>query len=382
MQRWNIKLLNELYNKYYKLSIETSDPTLSLEYENVANSVLNIIDRYDELMSRKKLIDRTRERVNFKYVIDDDFYVLDNYGIYCPIIRDFSDFGETLDVKPNTELPTINVSTSSILTVSKDFYDGIGGIFSEQYSKMATNFRDRLHIRRLSPKVVTCGQTYSVYKTDITFVELGVNQTAQDYVSAIHEFGHGISCAINPVAMYDFGKYCFIELESLFFELLGLDYLSDKMSLEKDSFDISMQVLKDYIYSAQLIVSKLDAYNTLDGNQLYNKNIFRSYLINEVGCNKLAVNDVLRTYIRDYFHYIISYLTAIELYLIYQSDNKLALDLLFKIITCEYKYSADYLHYIKSLGLEPGKNIDKYLEILFNKAKDLKDEKSLRYKNQ
>lgn len=380
MQRWNIKLLNELYNKYYKLSVETSNPTLSLEYESTANSILNIIDRYDEMMARKKMGDRFRERINFRHVIDDDFYILDNYGIFCPIIRDFCDIGMSLEVKPNTKLPTIDVSINSILTVSKDFYDGIGGIFTKMYSNMAANFKDRLHIRKLSPNVVTSGQTYSVYKTDITFVELGVNRTAQDYVSAIHEFGHGISCAINPVAMYDFGKYCFIELESLFFELLGLDYLSDKMNLEKDSFDISMQVLKDYIYSAQLIVDKLDAYNTLDSNQLYNKNIFRSYLMNEVGCNKLAVNDVLRTYIRDYFHYIISYLTAVELYIIYQSDKLLALNLLQKIITTKQDFPIGYLNYVKSLGLEPGKNFDKYLEILFNKAKDLKDEKSLRYK--
>ena len=380
MQRWNINYLKKLYNRYYKLSVETSNATLSLEYESTANSILNIIDRYDEMMARKKMGDSFRERVNFRYVIDDDFYILDNYGIFCPIIRDFCDIGMSLEVKPNTKLPTIAVSTNSILTVSKDFYDGIGGIFSKQYSKMAANFRDRLHIRKLSSNVVTSGQTYSVYKTDITFIELGVNKTAQDYVSAIHEFGHGISCAINPVAMYDFGKYCFIELESLFFELLGLDHLSNKMNLEKDSFDISIQVLKDYIYSAQLIVDKLDAYNTLDGNQLYNKNVFRNYLINEAGCNKLAVNDVLRTYIRDYFHYIISYLTAVELYIIYQSDKLLALNLLQKIITIKQDFPIGYLNYVKSLGLEPGKNFDKYLEILFNKAKDLKDEKSLRYK--
>ena len=380
MQRWNINYLKKLYNRYYKLSVETSNATLSLEYESTANSILNIIDRYDEMMARKKMGDSFRERVNFIYVIDDDFYILDNYGIFCPIIRDFCDIGMSLEVKPNTKLPTIAVSTNSILTVSKDFYDGIGGIFSKQYSKMAANFRDRLHIRKLSSNVVTSGQTYSVYKTDITFIELGVNKTAQDYVSAIHEFGHGISCAINPVAMYDFGKYCFIELESLFFELLGLDHLSNKMNLEKDSFDISIQVLKDYIYSAQLIVDKLDAYNTLDGNQLYNKNVFRNYLINEAGCNKLAVNDVLRTYIRDYFHYIISYLTAVELYIIYQSDKLLALNLLQKIITIKQDFPIGYLNYVKSLGLEPGKNFDKYLEILFNKAKDLKDEKSLRYK--
>ena len=52
MQRWNINYLKELYNKYYNLSVVTTDPTLSLEYENIANSIFNIIDRYDELVTK------------------------------------------------------------------------------------------------------------------------------------------------------------------------------------------------------------------------------------------------------------------------------------------------------------------------------------------
>ena len=382
MQRWNINYLKELYNKYYNLSVETTDPTLSLEYENIANSIFNIIDRYDELVTKRIKFDDSVERVNFRRVIEDDFSILDRYGIYCPYIRRLDELGESLEVKPNSDLPKITVSTHKILTVSRSFYDSIGGVFASKYVEIAKRFKDTLHIRKLPPKVVTNGQTYSVYNTDITFIELGVNQTTQDYVSAIHEFGHGISCAINPLAMYDYGKYCFIELEPLFFEMVGLDFLSSNLSLEKDSFDISMQVLKDYIYSAQLICSKLDMYDSLSLAQLYDKRALKKYLSKEVGYNSLGVKDVLNTYMRDYFHYIISYLTAVELYMIYQSDKDLALDLLYKITTAKQDFSMGYLEYVKSLGLEPGKSFNDYLEILFNKAKDLKDEKSLRYKNQ
>ena len=381
MQRWNINYLKELYNKYYNLSVVTTDPTLSLEYENIANSIFNIIDRYDELVTKRIKLNGSVERVNFRRVIEDDFSILDNYGIFCPYVRRLDELGECLEVRPNSELPKIAVSTHKILTVSRSFYDSIGGIFASKYVEMAKGFKDTLHIRKLPQKVVTNGQTYSVYNTDITFVELGVNQTTQDYVSAIHEFGHGISCAINPMAMYDYGKYCFIELDSLFFEMVGLDFLSSNLSLEKDSFDINIQVLKDYIYSAQLICSKLDMYDSLSLDQLYEKRNVKNYLFNEIGYNKLGANDVMNTYIRDYLHYIISYLTAIELYMIYQSDKSLALDLLHKIIITKQEFPIGYLNFVKSLGLEPGKSFNDYLEILFNKAKDLNDEKSLRYKN-
>ncbi len=80
-------------------------------------------------------------------------------------------------------------------------------------------------------------------------------------------------------------------------------------------------------------------------------------------------------------HYIVSYLTAIELYLIYQDKPEVALDLLFKIITCKKENNKSYLDYIKVLGVEPGKNLERYIQLLFKKAKEVKDEKSLRYKN-
>lgn len=80
-------------------------------------------------------------------------------------------------------------------------------------------------------------------------------------------------------------------------------------------------------------------------------------------------------------HYIISYLTAIELYLVYQDSHDKALDLLLQIIKKEEKSNKEYLEFIKSLELEPGSHFDNYIEILMNKAKELKDEKSLRYKN-
>lgn len=381
MKNWNIEYLKSLYSKYYKLSMETKDPTLSLEYENVANSIYVIIDRYDELVNKRINFDQTVELANYRSVLENDFWVLDNYGIYCPYIRRINDYNSYISVNPNENLPVIDTSLSKILTVSGDFFKSIGGVFHDKYKMMSTRFPDTLHVFKLGANVVNNGQTYSVYNTDITFIELGVNHTAQDYVSTIHECGHGISCSINPTAMFDFGKYCFIELDSLFFEMLGLDYLSDNLELQKDSLDIGMQVLKDYLYASQLICIKLDMYDDLSDNQLYKKRIIKKYLTNEVGLNPIGINDVLNTHMRDYFHYIISYLTAIELYFIYQSDKNSALDLLYKIINRTEQYSADYLNYVKSLGLDPGNNFDKYITLLHDKAKELNDGKSLRYKN-
>lgn len=381
MQKWNISYLKQLYTQYSKLSIDTEDPTLSLEYESTANSILDIIDRYDEMTHHKRNFTGAVEVSSHKSIISSDFSIISDYGHYCPFVRLLSEYEDTLSIKPNTELPVIETGSKRIVSISRDFYKQFGGVFSETFKEMSLRFNDTIHMKKLTGSTITAGQTYSVYNTGITFFELGYNKTIQDYVSAIHEFGHGISCKINPNAMWDFGKYCFIEVDSLFFELLGTDYIGEKLGRKKDAFDINMHVLKDYIYSSMLISTKLDMYCECDRFDLNNKRFVKRYLSEEVGLNKLGISDVMNTYVRDYMHYIISYLTAIELYLIYQDDPGYALELLFKIITVKKDSSKEYLDYVKLLGLEPGKNFDKYIALLFERAKEVKDEKSLRYKN-
>lgn len=381
MQRWNINYLKKLYTKYSSIAAKTSNPTLSLEYESTANSILDIIDRYNEMTNKGRRNFDTLEFPYYKEIVSSDFSIISKYGYYCPFVRLLSEYWEKLSLSPNTDLPIINTDANKIITVSRSFYDTLESPFADEFQIMSTTFKDTIHMKKLTGSTITAGQTYHVYGTDISFFELGYNNTLQDYVSAIHEFGHGVSCRFNHDAMWDFGKYCLIEVDSLFFELLGTDYLGEKLNRPKDAFDINIHVLKDYIYSAMLIKTKLDMYSTFDRIDLNNKRFTKQYLQQEVGLNKAGIKDVMTSYIRDYMHYVISYLTAVELYLIYQNNPNKALELLFNIINIRKNNSKDYLEYIRTLGIEPGKNFDSYIGILFEKAKDLKDDKSLRYKN-
>lgn len=380
MQRWNINYLKELYDKYYKLSFETKDPTLSLEYESTANSILGVIERYDELVHKPRTQSVSIDIFSYRDVIDNDKDLIMRYGYSFPCIRDFNEYNGRLDINPQN-LTRINTTVNKVLQVSRGFYDQFDSRFRDTYIKMSRNFRNTLHFYKLTPGVKEFGQTYSIYKTDITFFELGYCNSAQDYISAIHEFGHGISCSLNQEAMWDYEKYCLIEVDSLFFELLGLDYIGQTLNCQQDSFTINLEVLEDYLYSAKLICTKLDMYDALTYKELKNKRKIKKYLATESDYDKKGIEDVINTQMRELMHYIVSYLTAVELYLIYQESPETALDLLFEIINHSERSNQKYLEYIRSLGLEPGKNFDRYLEVLMNKAKDLKDEKSLRYKN-
>ena len=381
MQRWNIQYLKQLHTKYQRLAAITEDPTLSLEYTDTANSVLDVIDRYDVLVHKKSGLTGANEVVTHKSIISSDFSILSDYGHYCPYIRNLAEYHNLLEIKPNPDATYIEFSLDKVVSLCSRFYSQFDSFFADVFSKMSQSFDDTIHIRKLTNSVVACGQTYSIYKTDILFFELGYNKTIQDYVSAMHEFGHGIANSINPEAMWDFGTYCFSEVASLFFELVGTDYIGKELGIKKDAFDINMHVLKDYVYSSRIMSLKLDMYTMCDRAMLNNKRYVKNYLKNEVGIDKVTRNDVMTFLFRECMHYVISYLTAIELYLIYQGCPEVAIDLLYKIITAEKNSSKEYLDYIIELGLEPGKNFDTYLSLLFERAKDVGDEKSLRYKN-
>ena len=79
MQRWNIDYLKRLHAKYEKLSITTDDPTLSLEYESTANSILDIIDRYDEMVHKRVNLTGGYEVSNHKSIVSSDFKVISSY---------------------------------------------------------------------------------------------------------------------------------------------------------------------------------------------------------------------------------------------------------------------------------------------------------------
>ncbi len=379
MQHWDINYLKKLKKQYEILVEVTNDPMQSLQYQSTLNSILCVIDRYYEMIRKQRFTPVNYEISSFGDMIHSDSHIIDKYGYSCPYIRLLNDYNTRLIINP-TELSKVDTTIGKVLRTSKDFYGQFNGVFNDSYSTLAKNFKHTLHFKKIGDAAKEFGQTYSIYKTDITFFEIGYNYTAQDYISAIHEFGHGISCSLNSEAMWDIEKYCLIEVDSLFFELLGIDYIGKNLNLQKDSFNINIECLNDYLYSAQLICTKLDMYNALTYKELTSKRTVKKYL-SGVGCDKYGTTDILNTYIRDIMHYIISYLTAIELYLIYQSFPDKALDLLFKIIMQEERSNQEYLGFIKKLGLEPGKHFDSYIEILMDKAKELKDGKSLRYKN-
>lgn len=372
MYNWDINKIKELLLFYKKQLLLTTDPTKELEIENIIYSIENLIDYYNQLtgktLSFKLPISLP---LNFKDIISDDLTISKEFGSYFPIVRQFSEEFDFSKIKPQDLPSRIPTKPSKIVSLASAFYSNYQGIFNETYSKLSSNFSTRLNFNKPSGKNFLDGETKPVYGTDIVFININKSNTIRDYITMIHESSHGITYLLNADVIWDHNKYCLREVDSLFFELIGTEYVENTLSMKEQGHQLKIATFKDYLYAAHLIADKFDMYSTLSKRELESKKIVTDYYKNTVGYNKIGIKDAIQTYSREYFNYIISYLTAIELYLIYQTDQEHALDLLYKIIMFKDLDNNQYLEEVRKLGIAPGRNIEQYFKKLVDTDRKL-----------
>lgn len=305
-----------------------------------------------------------QEACDFREIRDDDLNILRRYGEYCQIVRDFTSLYRFQDIKTVKELGRTNTNPKDIVSLSTNFYQQFTGVFYDTYQELAKDFRSRLLFLKAKSLYDYTGNTHPILGTSRVYIDVTRVNSTQDYVSHIHESSHGITCLLNKDIMWDFNKYCFTEVDSLFFEIIGTDYVGAKLGKEDEANRIKLATFRDYLYNAEILCSKMDLYNTLSPRELKDKRNIRAFFKKKVGYDKQGVSDACSTFIHDYLHYIVSYLTAIELFLIYRVDKDIALDLLYKIIMLKDLSTADYLKSIKDMGIVPGKNIKTYYDMV------------------
>ncbi len=382
MYNWNLDDLKKLQKLYEKKARMCTDVNLQLEYESVVNNILDIIDNYNYMTQPSSSIQALPfvQKNNHFDVVNDDLGKIRLYSSYFPFIRRFRDMMDGTDVALQDDLQVFKTSQDGIVTLTTDFYHQYKGIFSSTYDSLADNFRNRLLFRKPSQDEKYGGNTYSVYRTTEVFIDCIKSNNVQDYISLIHESSHGITCKLNQDIMWDWNKYCLIEVDSLFFEMIGTDYASKLVGVQKDGVKTKIATFKDHLYSAGIICSKIDAYKQLSKKDLRNRRTISKFYKQEIGYDKDLTFDAMYSRIQEYMHYVISYLVAIELYMIYIKDQEKALDLLHKIIMLKNFDNKGYLLNIKSLGINPGENVKNYYELLLKEEGDLGYGKKLQHR--
>lgn len=379
MYKWNIANLYSQLVKCERRVNEAHDPNELIALGRRIASIEQIIDYYENVIDQQS--PSYSPKANLKRTASHDRSLLKKYKAYYPYFEQMLSDLNSLCIDPILTLPSISISRNKLLTVSSDFYNQFKGEISETFAQIKKSLPTHLQFRRLIGTNISYAQTLTVYGSKYSYYDIGLVNSAQDYITLFHELGHGIANYINPYQIYDYNKYCFIETDTLFWELIGYDYLTTQLSLPKDAFLIGLLYLKEYSYDADIICTKQDLHSQFSLSEFKDKKALIDYLNKTANYDKQYLHDVFYDEIKESFHYGISYLTAIELYMIYLADPNIALELLLKIIKAKDLSNEGYLEYIKSLGIIPGKHIKEYVDMLINRGKELGYGKRLYYQH-
>ena len=360
MTGWNKGTLLRKKKYYLELLRNEKDPKkVSLLYETI-KSIDFIIDK----ITPKKNSKQQNCEVSYRDIIVNDALFIKEFFEFTQFVHHFRDAEKSQFFDVTEDLSKIDTSRGKILTTTRDFYNSIKGPFKKQFKYLYLRADSIVNCRKLPQSVVNeYGKTYQIAHTNDIFIDVCYNNTLQDYCSSIHEFGHAISLLTNPNHL-ETSKFPLVEVDSIFFEMIGNDFVGKHLNLEKDSILNSAYIFNDMLGTAHLLSAKLDAFSALTPKELYNKGIVRRYICRNSIFDKSDVDDVIYTSLCDYSQYTISYLVAIELYMIYQDNPQFALDLLNRIILLDEQNSIDYFNKLKELGIHPGEHVNEYINII------------------
>lgn len=374
MKSWDlvdVKREKRHFRKIYTKLHDSEEKELVLD---TIGSLGEIIDYFRPKFSTK--------RKSFKDVSCWDREFSKHYEKYLYIIRDFVDSFEPVasNLDFDVKLTKINTEKNKIISVSYDFYKTIKGRFQKEVPK-AFSARTRIKFEEVKDreKCDIMGLTFPVCYRDEIYMLLKTQGTINDYITSIHEFAHALVLKMNEDGFYDIEKYCFVELESIFFEMIGTDYLVNKMNIQEQGLSIAIdnfiEMVKDGIY----IVNKLNLQGVFGKLKYRDLNKYVKYLEKVEMLDDESINEVLFHDLLEIFHYVFSYLTAIEFYLRYQVNKEDTLEKLAYFTSLADLSFDNYLKELKKMGIVPGQNVHVYVEQLKNKIKEIEDEKKLRY---
>ena len=340
------------------------------------NDILNDLTRLKQLYNKETDINKKIELSTYIMVLEETIsyykfknnakiigqgnfhktlYSLPYYRVYLPHIKEFIKILEEHKIYKEEihKISKDDYSEKDMYDLVNDFYKEIGGSAYDKYQEI---YRDRKKHINFTNLDSDDSRTYVIPRLDKFYINLGAKSDERRIIEAfIHETGHVITFKQNYNRYHSRDK--FIEIESLFYETLGDDYLYRRTNdiyfkdLEKDRID-------KYFNCANMIDIMDMAYNTVMDNSLHVKKPEKIF-------NKMCkLEGLLRPKnvdIDSNMKYTFSYICALELVEKYKEDKDKALYLLNNIIS-ENKNIEEYEKIINNV--RPCEHLNDYVKTL------------------
>lgn len=259
------------------------------------------------------------------------------------------------------------LTNEDVLDITNDFYKNTN---KSIYRKFLQFYNDRhnhlVFVEGFHPE---SNITFFIPYFNEIYMSINKTNSLSTLYSSIHEFGHAISFNYNPKgALYDKNKRLFIEIETLFFELVASDYFVKTID-SKNEYQEIIQNHYLFLYESMIFTDRMKIANLFMNKEVSSNEEFKKICNNELKFDNKYLDNIMKQNTLEIFTYLTSYLFAIELYELYKKDKELSLNSLEKIMLMNNDSTIKYYKEIKKLGLIPNSHTTDFLIDLDNKAR-------------
>ena len=320
------KVLDTSNKLYYETFVDFPRPTVSAKQR--LTSILDSSFCYGRYYSIVRcFFDKVSEHIDTIDGISDKLERIDPDGNF-----DFLNTGATL-------------SSNEIMSMVDKFYREFD---EELYEYFLEAYKDREHSLMFLPiddskDDKTDGTTLFIDGVRKNFVTVYETSAVGTYECAVHEYGHAIANLINPEVSYTDREDFFVEVASIFPELVAL--YENGFGFEVIQVLYSLYTtLVTYVNNAEYLCLHAPVINAWADNKYVMGNKFFKELEDSYNIDDECFDEVLSTTIEDQGVYVISYVVALELLNIYKSDKKKALELFKSFL--KYPANKDVLTFV------------------------------------
>ena len=255
---------------------------------------------------------------------------LEKYRLYYPSLKNYIDICDKDLGREHVfcEHGKLELSDDELIGLTHDFYKSTDKYFYNKYLSFEKNKDRVLNINR--DKDCEEGFILAFPISHSKYIEVGADGFSESIlVSLAHEIGHYIGSKINE-GRY-FAEDVFVEIESLFFELISNEYYYKVLGNKKFK-----ENLIDHAYSYHDYAKRIMAYKRVHDKvfeDLYKLDKPYEYF----GTLSKQDKDFKDIDVDYRMKYLVSYLVATELFEIYKDDKEKALHLLREIIKPNHK---------------------------------------------
>ena len=346
--RWYVEHFNDQYNRLLVLKGSAKGGARQ-QIEETLEIIANFI------------FDDEQEKTDIFGALEEEYEMLDGIRNFIYLASPIAESGQIENHSRYISIPRLSDS---------DFLDIVHGFYKdctdrEIYKSFRANYKRRGELLSMDRLMEIAPSPQSIFlpygkKTYIRMKRYGV---VEDIFDLVHEYGHSIHFSTNfDMKMYE-NNYLFIEIVSIFFELLCMEHLISFKEFEEATLDYRKRYFNTTVIKGKYALIENDILYFWSELRNQNAKNIIGRLNSELSkyCEGKTIVDMLNMDISMMFIYVVGYVVALEFLDAYKKDKDKGLYLLKKLMRIDWRLPMEeYYRSILDLGIEPNEHLSDY----------------------